>query len=183
MTGTHHWCCLQADNSKLWLPQQHSAALHLLKDNDAGLQQLFLQIAAAEMSPEMPSDPVTAADSTDSPDNDEEDEEQDAKGETAAAEEAQPESEWDQQAEAAEEEQYEDDGEVVEAVPEKPKPAWSVAVVSFRGVLRMLQEKDVLQGLLSAEQAITAFQQACYEGCGPEQPRSAGFPCTCAIHS
>ena len=159
-------CSLQANTSKIWLQQQHTSALHLLFSKTEALQQLFLDIADSEAA-------ASAAVSNDTPAGDDSIEQQerevDMGAEPIAEDESQPQDETQQEEVAeGEEEQIEAEPDIEEE-PYSPKPAWSVAAVSFRGVLSLLQAKGVLGDKLTAEQALAAFHQACYHGCPTEQ--------------
>lgn len=159
---------LQANSSKIWLQQQHTSALQMLVSKTDALQQIFLDMAASEAA-------ANAAVSSDEPANDDGLEQQDQQ-ETEAEQdpqeaegESQPRDETQQDGGAENEEEQGEGESEIEEEPYSPKPAWSVAAVSFRGVLRALQDKGVFGEKVTAEQALTALHQACYEGCPPDQ--------------
>lgn len=156
---------MQANTTKIWLQQQHTSALHLLVSKTEALQQLFLDIAASEAAASAAvSDDMPAGDDS----NEQQDEEVDMGAEAGAEDESQPQDKTQQEELAEGEEDVEAEPDI-EKEPYSPKPGWSVAAVSFRGVLSVLQTKGVLGEKLTAEQALAAFHQACYNGCPAEQ--------------
>lgn len=141
--------------------------MHLLVNKTEALQQIFLEVAASEAA-------ANAAVNSPAPPGEDESQQQDQpegeEGGNAAKyfeEESQHQSET-QEGDGVDEEQGDPEPEIEEE-PYSPKPAWSVAVMSFRGALKALQEKRVLGGKVTAEQALAAFHQACYEGCTSDQ--------------
>lgn len=132
--------------------------MHLIASKTEALQQVFLNAAAAEAAANAAVDGLESA-------NDglnEQQDQPDSEGVTShhEAEDERP----HQEGEDVDGEQGEPEPEI-EAEPYVPKPAWSVAVISFRSALKALQDKGVLGGKVTAEQALVAFHRACYQGC------------------
>ena len=48
--------------------------------------------------------------------------------------------------------------------------AWTAASASLRRVLQALQHKGLIGAGVSVQQALAAFQNACYAGCQSEEP-------------
>lgn len=138
---------LQSGTSKLWLQQQTETAVQALDSATLALQPLFLQIAGQDASVTssafIEAAAHTLANVSDGP----------AAEVSTSADQMQP---SDVSSSSKQEECSNQNGEQL---------AWTAVTASIRSVLQILQQRQLLGAGVTAQQALTAFQSACYAGC------------------
>ena len=149
---------MQNGKSKLWLQQQPEAAMQALASATTALQPLFLQVTACEQSSTPSSTPNVNASGI-------------AVGDVSAGASAPSDSAEDAAARdsismaRAQQPGGGNSGQKRQnMVEDAGQLAWTVATASIRSVLHMLQQRQLLGGDVLPQQALTAFQDACYAG-------------------
>ena len=136
---------LQSGTTKLWLQQQAETAVQALESATLALQPLFLQIAGQD--PSSTTSNASAEAAAQIP----------AQGSEGSAKQVSVSAPQTQQSHAsssskAEEGRSEDERQL----------AWTVCTASIRRVLQTMQQRQLLGAGVSSQQALTAFQSACY---------------------
>lgn len=142
---------LQRGVSKLWLPQQSEEALQALHSATPALQPLFLQMAAHEQG-SAGMDTASAA------------RVQGAVESSTAA--AQISSAGGQQPSSGD-----SSGSLNGSRGSQGQVVWAAMSASLRAVLQVLQQRQLLGSGVSLQQALAAFQAACYS---PSQAQQEG---------
>ena len=141
---------MQNGTSNLWLQQQPEADVQALTSCTAALQPLFLQIAACH-----PDGPTADA------------------ALYTAAEDAGPAS---QESTSTSNVQYScSSGSASDSSEQGREDAqeqlsWTAATASLRKVLQVMQQRRLPGNGVSAQQALAAFQNACYAGSQAQEP-------------
>ena len=139
---------LQSNRSNLWLQQQSDADVQALSAYTAALQPLFLHIAQLEpnTSSAAPAESVSAGNNS----------HDDSAPSTSAPGIHQANSSGSQVAGHDRNDQ-------------ERQLSWTSTSTSLRRVLQTLQDKGLLVAGVSTQQALQAFQNACYAGCQTEE--------------
>ncbi len=139
---------LQSNKSNLWLQHQSDADVQALSASTAALQPLFLYIAQLEPNSSLtaPAESVSAGNNSD----------HDSAPSTSAHSIHQANSSGSQVAEHDRNDQ-------------ERQLLWTSTSISLRRVLQTLQNKELLAAGVSMQQALQAFQNACYAGCQAEE--------------
>ncbi len=139
---------LQSNKSNLWLQHQLDADVQALSASTAALQPLFLDIAQLEpnSSSTAPAESVSAGNNSD----------HDSAHSTSTHGIHQANSSSSQVAEHDRNDQ-------------ERQLSWTSTSTSLRRVLQTLQNRGLLGAGVSTQQALQAFQNACYAGCQAEE--------------
>ncbi|DBA67304.1 TPA: Cadherin member 2 [Trebouxia sp. C0005] len=144
---------IKSNKSNLWLQDQSDADVQALSASTAALQPLFLQIAQLEPS----SSSTTPAESVSAENNSN----HDSAPSTSTHGIHQANSSGNQVAEHDRNDQ-------------ERQLSWTSTSISLRRALQTLQKRGLLGAGISMQQALQAFQNACYAGCQAEEAGRAG---------